>query len=343
MNREHLQTHWDQIQFTRKRQLAFLEDLNSLIEDGVPASQAIDTLRQITQGINKIVATQIALHLSQGHSIAEGMQLFFVRPIVEIIRSGEASGTLPSALQSAIKSLSVQTDSWAVLVNSLLYPVVVLIMALGVIVFVKNSVLEDFARLKPISSWPSIGRQLYDVAFTTEYGWWLILLLLIGITVGLVYLLKRYTGQFRSMIDRWPVLSLYRTMTAARFMETLGLLVSNGVAVKKALTIMHRDASPYLSWHILRMEHRLGGGKENMADVLDTHLISQNDLVRLRVVAKGKGFAQALTNLGRQAQQRNANIIRMVSKLMGGVLLALSAFLAMMMVLGIYSIGSIIA
>lgn len=334
---------WRRAQFNRKPQQAFLQDLAALIEDGVPASQAIDVIIGVSGGISKTVAEAIAVSIAKGQSLADGMQPWFSHAVVEIIRTGESNGALPQTLRSAANMYTSYAGTLNAFLSSVLYPLSVIILALAITVFVKNSVLKSFLDIKPLNTWPDIGRNLYRVGSIVESGWWLILLTagLLGIIINNV--LKNVTGHLRSWIDDLPFFTLYRSSLAARFMETLGLLITNGVMIRQALSTMQYDASPYLSWHLLQMEYRLSGGEENIADVLNTNLISHNDLMRLRVVAKSKGFAEALVSLGRQARERNSRRIDVLGKILGGLLLMMGAAIAMTIVFGIYNVGSVLA
>ena len=332
-----------QLQFGAKAQRAFLEDLLSLMRDGVPVGQAVDTISQISSGLNKEVALHIMRRLSQGKQLADGMRLWFSRATIEIIRAGESSGTLEQTMASALESLGQQSSAVGGLVSAMVYPLTVFVAALAMVVFVKNSVLVNFLQIKPLSVWPAMGKNMYLLAVLVEQWWWLVLLVVACVAVSLIKMFQHLTGDLRLMLDNVPGWSLYRDMNAAKFMETLGLLIANGVALKKALTIMYKDASPYLTWHLLMMEFRLGSGKENIADVLDTQLIKESDLVRLKVVARGKGFEQALISLGRQANLRNTKVIDLIGKVVGGTILASAAGIAAMMVFGIYTVGSTVA
>jgi len=338
---------WDQRfqswQFTRKQQQAFLEDMLSLIEDGVPATSAIETIREISFGVNKEVARAIETVIAQGKPLADGLEPWFARPIVEIIRAGEMGGTLTGSLRSAVASFASQTGVIRSLINSLLYPLIVVILAMAVLVFIKDSVLVNFLSIKPLSQWPSLGVTLFNFASDIQSWWWLWLLIMACIAYVMIVVLTHVTGKIRQYVDVMPVLSLYRAFAAARFMETLGLLLANGVVLKKALFILQREASPYLLYHLTKMQYRLSGGHENVAEVLDTDLIQRDDLVRLRVVAKGKGFDQALVSLGRKARERHSRSMELAGKIGGGVLLAVGAFIAATLVLGIYTVGSSIA
>jgi type II secretory pathway component PulF len=63
--------HW---QFGNKQQLAFLEDLYLLINDGIPANRAVDMMSQVTTGLTKEVALSLSHKIAQGQPLAEGMK-----------------------------------------------------------------------------------------------------------------------------------------------------------------------------------------------------------------------------------------------------------------------------
>ena len=77
-------------QFTKKKQLAFLEDLFVLINDGIPANRAIEMMAQVTQGLTREVAVALSQKIAEGQPLAEGMKEWFAPNVVEIIRVGEA-------------------------------------------------------------------------------------------------------------------------------------------------------------------------------------------------------------------------------------------------------------
>lgn len=340
---EQIRQKFEALQFTQKHQQAFLEDISTLIEDGVPANQAVQTIAQIATGVVKNVANAILQKISEGKPIADGMQGWFPQPIVEIVRAGEEGGTLAENLHAGARALAQKNKGLTALVNSTVYPIAVIIMGLVVSVFIKHSVFANFAAIKPVSQWPSNGQVLYNTATFVESWWWLVLIIIVAFFIMLGRLLQELTGEPRKFMDSLPILTLFRSVTAARFMETLGLLLSNGIVLKRALTIMRFKASHYLAWHIFMMELRLSGGRENIAEVLDTGLISKGDILRLRVIAKGKGFEHALVRLGQLSADQATKNIELTGKVIGYVLLGLGAFWAAFMVFAIYNVGSFVA
>jgi type II secretory pathway component PulF len=331
------------LSFTRSQQQAFLEDVSSLIDDGVPASQAIETVALISKGTPREVARDILLRIAEGKMIADGMENWFSAAIVEIIRAGEQGGTLSENMASASRTLTQQSKTFAHLVVSCLYPLIVLVAGLSVSVFMRHTVFENFIAIKPIEQWPSDGQTLYYVSGFIEKWWWIIVLLLIGGVMGIAKMLSTLTGRAREIVDTMGLLSLYRDTAAARFMEMLGLLLTNGVVLKDALRILQIQASHYLTWHLQMMQMRLGGGRENIAEVVDTGLIPQADILRLQVIAKGRGFEHALIRLGRLAAIRNEKTTQVVGRILAGVLLALGAGWAAFMIFAMYGVGSTLA
>lgn len=331
------------LRFRPRQQQALLSDVLSLIVDGVPLNQSLQTIESIHDGAIAQVTGYLGQVLAQGQSLAAGMEKWFPGMIVELIRAGEESGQLESALQAAVRYYAKQESGIKTTIQSLVYPSAVVLLACLMTVIIKRSVLSDFASIKPVSLWPVIGQHLYIFANVMQYGWWLIASFVLVLAFAIFYTMYQVTGPARLQLDRLPVMSLYRQRTAAQLLETMGLLVSNGVSVQSALDILAEHASPYLAWHLLMMEYRLSSGQDNIADVLDTQLLDRHDMVRLRVVSAGKGFEQALISLGHQAYERYFQSMARHAKVLGGCLLVFGAGVAAMIVLGIYSVGGVVA
>jgi len=328
--------------FSRAEQRAFLEDVTNLVNDGVPAPQAIATVQELSKGPTREAAKDILKTISEGQRISDGLVYWFPPSIVEIIRSGEQGGVLTQTMKTAVEFLKHRASALSSLLTSLVYPLTVLIMGLIVSVFLKHSVFENFAAIKPMSGWPANGRMLMILATFVERWWWLVAIIIVGIIIAIRQILTKVTGEIRKLIDAIPLFSLYRDYAAARFMETLGLLLTNRVGFKQALTILQRNATRYLAWHIYMMQFRLSGGRENIADVLDTGVIKYADILRLRVMAKGKGFDTALLHLGSQALERNTRNIKITGKMVGGILLGIDAALLIFMIFAVYEVGSFV-
>lgn len=327
------------LQFGNKKQLAFLEDFYTLVNDGIPASRAIEMMAEISTGINRSVALAIATKISEGQPLAEGMREWFSPNVVEIIRVGEEGGALVETMRSAINSLGARSGAMSALLTAISYPLIVIAIASGITLYLDQSVFVQFKAIKPISEWPEAGVTFLKVAALIKYWWWLAIVAVVAVVVILRYLMNNYVGELRSMLDTVPPFSLYRRFAASRLLETLGLLVANGVVFKNALKVMQYQANPYLASHLVMMEHLLSTGKGNIAEVLDTGLISESDILRLRVMAEVKGFEHGLIRMGVRGSEENIKTVKLIARIVGALLLAVGAVLIITIVRGIYLTG----
>lgn len=326
--------------FTTQEQQSLLEDMATLVDDGVPANKAVEVIAQIETGSKKAVMESMKTTIAQGKPIADGMRGWFSQSTVELVRAGEQGGTLSKNIRAAAEALGAKSETFTSLASSLTYPLVVIIAGCCVLIYLNHSVFVQFASIKPIAQWPENGQKLVGLANFLQNWWWMVLLLIGSAIASVTYLLTNLVGESRKLLDSIPGVSIYRQLTAARFMETMGLLISNGIVFKQSLKILQNRANPYLAWHLMMMEFRLGRGRSNIAEVLDTGLVSTEDVLRLRAIADAKGFEHALIRLGKFSAAEGAKTVRTLGKILGGVFLAIAALFAAFMVTGLYSVGS---
>lgn len=326
-------------QFGKKAQLAFLEDLSLLINDGIPANRAVEMMAHVGKGLNKEVASSIAHKISQGQALAEGMKEWFSPNVVEIVRVGEAGGALAQTLKSAINMLSQQGVAMGAFVGAVSYPLLVIFMACIIIIYLDGSVFEQFKAIKPVDQWPDAGHRLLFIAGLIKNWWWSAIVGVIVFTIVMRRIMTTYTGEFREQLDRFPPFSFYRTLTAARVLETLGLLVSNGVVFRAAIKVMQFQANPYTHFHLKMMEHYLSMGKTNIGDVLATGLVTDDDIMRLRIMAEVKGFEHGLIRMGVRGTEQATQTLKVIARILGGILLTIGAGLIIVIVQGIYLTG----
>jgi len=327
------------MQFGSKAQLAFLEDLYTLVNDGIPPNRAIDMIAQVTTGISKDVARSISKKIGEGQALAEGMKDWFSPNIIEIIRVGEEGGALAQTMKSAINTLTQTSSSLGAILTAVIYPLMVITMACGLIMYLDKSVFAQFRLIKPIEQWPEAGRTLIFTSGIIHNWWWAVVVTIIVLIVVTRRIMTNYIGDFRIYIDNIFPFSIYRRFVAARFLETLGLLVSNGVVFKTALKVMRYQANPYLNSHLIIMEHLLGMGKGNIADVLSTGLVSEKDILRLRVMAEVKGFEHGLVRMGVMGGEQTTKTMKLIAKIIGGSLLVVGGILLLIIIRGIFLTG----
>lgn len=326
-------------QFGNKAQLAFLEDLYLLINDGIPANRAVEMMGQVTTGLSKEVAESLTHKIAEGQPLADGMREWFSPNVVEIVRVGESGGALAQTLKSAINMLSQQGVAIGAFAGAVSYPLLVIAIACAVIIYLKNSVFTQFMMIKPVEQWPEAGQRLMSVATFIQDWWWTAIIAVVVTVVVLKRIMSNYVGELRPFLDKVPPFKFYRQLASARLLETLGLLVANGVVFKSAIKVMQLQANPYMLSHLTKMEHLLSMGKTNIADVLATGLVDDGDLMRLRVMAEVKGFEHGLIRMGIRGTEQATHTLKFIAKIIGGMFLAVGGILIILIIQGIYMTG----
>jgi general secretion pathway protein F len=170
----------------------------------------------------------------------------FSRMHVGLVRAGETGAKLAPTLARLADLLDRQRTLRATVISALIYPMLLVVAAVGSIVMLLTEVLPQFVPMFQQSGakLPVFTQFLLDAgAAVSSYG----LIVLIGVlALGLIAraILSR-TGP-RLLLDkvmlRLPLLGpLLREILAARFTRVLGTLLNNGVALITALSVV-RDA-----------------------------------------------------------------------------------------------------
>ena len=103
------------------------------------------------------------------------MKEWFSPNVIEIIRVGEAGGALAQTMKSAINTLSQQGVAIGAFIGAVSYPLLVIVMACVIIVYLNNYVFVQFRHIKPVDQWPEAGHRLVAVADLIQNWWWLVI------------------------------------------------------------------------------------------------------------------------------------------------------------------------
>jgi general secretion pathway protein F len=221
--------------------------LATLIAAGLPLLEALDALvEQVENPPFKKVISGVREKVREGNPFSRALKDYprlFSPLYVQMVRAGEASGTLAPMLDRVALFLEDQNRLKNRMVSALAYPVLMvgisLVVLTGMITFVIPRVVgifEDMHQALPLPTRILIG--LSDLI--RNQGW--LLLFFLG---GLFYLFRRIlrTPSGRRRFDGWvlrfPVAgSMVKKISLSRFARTLGTLLSGGVPLLTALEIV---------------------------------------------------------------------------------------------------------
>src|SRR5215207_6012856 len=236
---------------TRRECLPFLESLYDLATSGLSAGEAVRLLSvRIKEPRLRALCAGIWEQISEGAPLSRAMANFpqvFDPSITNLIQAGEATGSLNDTLARLITHLTEQRELRRQLLTALAYPIFMVTVAGGVILFFLvfllprlKTLLTSLGGKMPAST--SLLINLSEFALSI-YGVATLVLIVIGI---ISFFGWRQTAAGRAATDAW-LLKLPLTgpfivsQTVLAFSQTLSVLLENGITAAEALRMTEKQ------------------------------------------------------------------------------------------------------
>jgi type IV pilus assembly protein PilC len=130
--------------------LVFNQQLNTLIKAGIPILKALDLLseRAAAERLRPVLG-EVRRLVREGTPLSEALEQQGVFPKVYTVSilAGEKSGNLPGVLEYYIAYQRVTTGLRKKLISTLIYPVILICAATGIVTYLVSSVIPKFAGL----------------------------------------------------------------------------------------------------------------------------------------------------------------------------------------------------
>ena len=232
--------------------VVFTRQFSSLIKAGIPLNRTLQVLQQQTASpkLQKIVF-EVQKEINRGLPLYAALNQHpgaFDKLYVQMIKTGEIAGILDSILQKLADVTQKELALRSKIKAAVLYPLMIVLIALGVVTFLTVFVLPNFINtfLHSGMSLPLPTQILLSIASFVKNHFWL---LPAGGLIG--WLLCRWFRQTQNggmLVDRLvfkvPVFgNLMSQITTARFASALAALLSSGVPVIQALEIVEETVT----------------------------------------------------------------------------------------------------
>lgn len=232
---------------TKKDVVLFSRQLAIMFKSRVPLIESLRVLSLQTKNVDfKEKILKISEEVEGGTAFSQALARYpkiFSSFYVAMVKSGEASGKLSEVLNYLADHLEREYHLTAKARGALIYPCLVIIVALLVLIllifFVLPSLIEIFEESG--QSFPTSTRIVIALANFFRSWWWLIFLLIILLI--LFFFKYRSTENGRNFFDRIllkiPILGLFLQMIyISRFAENLSTLISSGLPIVQSLEIV---------------------------------------------------------------------------------------------------------
>lgn len=223
----------------------FTRQLSTMINAGLPITEALLILRSQSKGSMQKVVAQLLADIEAGESFSNSLarhSKIFSQTYISLVKSGEVGGVMDTVLLRLADNMEKQEEFAGKVKGALIYPAIIVIgmviVGLVMMIFViprLTSLYSEFNATLPLPTRILIGIS----AFVTNY-WFIILIL--GIIGTYVFKLYRATKEGRRKIDelsfKVPVFGdLRRQVILTELTRTLSLMVGAGVPILEALNI----------------------------------------------------------------------------------------------------------
>ncbi|MFT3828728.1 MAG: type II secretion system F family protein [Opitutaceae bacterium] len=220
--------------------------LTLLLRAGITLPNALQRLAEDNKGTRSgIVLATLLDQVSVGVPLHRAMAAYprvFTPEVTAVVEAGEVSGQLPEVFASLQSYFEWCDQLIADVRQALLYPVIVLVAAVGLVLMLFTVVVPKFVTLltELALEVPTLTRVVMGISRVLLQGWPALLALAIALPVGLKLALR--SPQFAIWLDRQkmelPVFgSLVGMIALSRFSHNLALLYRSGIPLLRGLEI----------------------------------------------------------------------------------------------------------
>lgn len=228
---------------------AFTRQLATLVDAGLPLLRGLRVLeKQERNPTLKGIIGELAFAIEGGSTFSEGLAQHpkvFNRLFVNMVKAGEIGGVLEVVLSRLADFMEKAQKIKGKVVAAMFYPVSVMCVAVGILAVLMIWVVPKFETIfkdmLPGSSMPGFTVFVLSISNAIAKHFVVTAGVIAVVVTAFVFFIKTRFG--RRLFDRFklhmpalgPVIS---KVAIARFTRTLGTLVSSGVPILQALTIV---------------------------------------------------------------------------------------------------------
>ncbi len=333
--------------------LVFSREVRDLLSSGMTLSEVLTTLApHQTNPIAGQIVTALRDRIIGGASLSAALAQWpttFSPLYIAMIRSGEASGDLSGVLDRVCTHYERVMAAREKVIQAMIYPMIIVIAGIATISFAMIFVVPRFAatfkHLNATLPLPTL-MLINGSNFLMHWGW----LLLILLTIGFVAF-RRFVHTPKG--ERWwhgrlLTMPLAKHIIAsdayAQFARTLGVLMTNGVPILQALSIVEETmGNRVLAAEIHEARSRVTDGT-SISGPLAAGKIFPPMLTQMLAVGEKTGdLSAALGHIARRYDEELDRYIKILTSLLEPVMILIMAvvvgFIAVSLLLAVFGLA----
>lgn len=307
----------------------FLRMMAALIGSGITITEAIAVLHE--QTINrkfKFILGEVKMLIEGGVSFSDALSRYprvFPEIVVNMIRAGEAGGILERVLTDLVQYLEKRSALKKMLMRSFLYPTVVLVVAIGVVVFLVTFVIPRFSVLLQGSRLPWNTQLMLDLSdFLVTNAKTIVMSMVASVAVTVLLFVIRETRHYIDLYKVYiPVLGLIaRLGTIVQFARTLGSLLASGIPLVEALTITQPTLNNQAARNAIdNAVEKVAGGEQLSVVLADTGIFTSLMISMVRIGEQSGNLDKQVLLVAEIYEQQLEDRIKLMSSLIEPMLI----------------------
>lgn len=284
----------------------FARQFSTMLDAGVSLIRCLDVLQAQTNNARlRKILMDLSARVESGESLSRSMARHpkaFSQLIIGLIRAGEVGGVLEESLQRIAGFLEKDVELRRKIRSALTYPVIVLLAAIGIVVFLVSWLVPQFASLFKelgIKEMPAPTQFLIDLSALFTQRWYVVIIAVVAILIAYKLFVSTRVG--RRVADRVklrvPVFGpLHHKIVMARFSRTMGTLLASGVPILQAMeTVAGVVGNSVVSDAVIESRARIREG-EKIADPLQRSKMFPPMVVHMVSVGEESGSLDHMLN-----------------------------------------------
>lgn len=243
--------------------------LATLLCAGVTLPEALQALtEQVESRRFKGVLSDVANRVNEGSSLADAVARYpdvFLPLFVNMVRAGEASGSLETVLLRIADFMDQQEELKGKVTSAMIYPIIMTVLSGGIVMMLMINVVPQITDM--------FDGMNAELPWNTKFLIWISNLLadywflFLAAGSGLVWLFRRWRATeigratFDTVVLKVPIVGdLARKLAIARFARTLATMLASGVQLLQALDIVRSLLGNYV------LEKVVGTARDNIRE-----------------------------------------------------------------------------
>lgn len=225
-----------------------LTQLSTYLKAGIPLADAVRILAKQSSKKNlKKSFQQLVYQLLKGESFSDAMLMqgdLYPKLLINMVKTAEMTGDLPTILDDMAEYYTSMDQTRKQMKSAMTYPVVVLVIAFGVLIFMLTYLVPQFATMfeSNDAEMPALTLAILAISEFIKTKWWILLIIITALVGAFIYLFKKnlkFRTSVQTILMHVPVVKdiiIYNEI--ANFTKTFASLLNHGVFITDSMEIL---------------------------------------------------------------------------------------------------------